>query len=122
MENRKKVWETKEFREAKKNFQLDKKCHQCSSKKELTPHHTISYKSSIFWKLREVAIDELCKQKDVTFTHSALTKTGGFSSSGGYIKLSELSIFIQSHPEFKEKAEELAKKRALFFFRYSNFM
>lgn len=117
MENEKKVWETKEFRDAKKNFQLDKKCHQCGSKKELTPHHITSYKSLIFWKLREVAITELCKQKGFTFTHSALTKTGGFSSSGGYIKVNELITFIKSHPEFKDKATELAKNE---YYSFSN--
>ncbi len=117
MESENKVWETKEFRDAKKNFQLDKKCQQCGSVKELTPHHLVSYKDLIFWKLREIAITELCKEKGVTFTHSALTKTGGFSSSAGYIKLTELASFIKSHPEFKEKAEELAKRE---YYSFSN--
>lgn len=117
MENEKKVWRTKEFRDAKKNFQLDNKCKSCGSSEELTPHHLVSYKDLMFWKLRETAINELCKQKGVTFTHSALTKTGGFSSSGGYIKVIELTSFIRSHPEFKDKAEELAKNE---YYSFSN--
>lgn len=117
MENEKKVWETKEFREAKKNFQLDKKCYQCGSQEELTPHHLISYKDLVFGKLREIAIIDFCKQKNVTFTHSAITKSGGFSTSGGYIKALELYDFIRSHPEFKEKAHELAKVE---YYEFSN--
>ena len=117
MENEKKVWETKEFREAKKNFKLDRKCHQCGSKKGVVPHHTISYKSLVFCKLRELAINELCKQRGFTFYPSALRKTGGFSSSGGYIRETELIAFTGYHPEFKDKAKELAKKE---YYSFSN--
>lgn len=110
MENQKKVWRTKEFRDAKKNFKLADKCNQCGSKENLTPHHQVSFHSLLYYKHRELGISELCKIKGVTFFPSSITNAGGIQTSKGYIKAQELKDFIGQHPEFKQISEEMAKK------------
>lgn len=111
------IWRSKEFRDAKKNYELDSKCSQCGSTEELTPHHVKSYKSLIYANHRKLAIPLLCESKGVTFTESAIYKTGGFSSSRGYIQLKELVEYIKNHPEIKEKSIELAREE---YFSFTN--
>jgi hypothetical protein len=119
--NEKKIWETKEWRDAKKEWEKgiegnkNIKCEQCGSKDRLTPHHTIPFRHLYFIKIRELAITQMSKEMNFTFYPSAINKTGGFSTSNGYIKVGVLKKYIAENPEIKEKAEKLAKEEYLSF-------
>ena len=105
----KKIWETKEFREAKKG-KIKDKCEQCGSTEILQAHHSTSYNQLNFLKLRELAINQMGKEQGFSFYPSAINKTGGFSNSNGYVKGIILRNYIAKNPELKNKAKELAKK------------
>lgn len=115
------IWQTKEFRDAKKNFiekgGLKNRCELCKSEKELSPHHKISFRSLIDYFYRKTAIEEMAEEKGFTFTESAIRKSGGFSINRGkgYIRVTELGRFCREHPEFRDKALNNAKKEYLQF-------
>ncbi|MBT6690556.1 hypothetical protein HN903_01845 [archaeon] len=109
-----KPWETKEFQEAKKlaleDGKIKDRCEWCGSTNKLTPHHKISFKAYMLRNFRKVSIISMSEEMNFTFPPCALTKSGGFSTSKGYIKVGKLGAYMRDHPELKEKTKELALK------------
>ena len=109
-----KLWEEKEWKERNKKL-LKKKCEQCGSKEKLQVHHDPSFKTILFFKIRELGITKLCKEQEIDKVYpSGFQGTAGFQylkkGKKGYIKVKDLRKYIRDHPKIKEKAEELAKK------------
>lgn len=104
----KKIWETKEWKKASEGKKGDK-CEQCGSIKNLSIHHEISFRNLVFLKWRELAIKQMCKEMGARFFPSSLNQKGGFSCSKGHIKANIFRAYVKEHPEFKIKADELAK-------------
>ena len=55
------------------------------------------------------------KEQNFSFYPSAISKTGGFSTSKGYVKAITLNNYIAKIPELKNKAKEFAKEEYLAF-------
>jgi len=108
------IWDTKEWREAIKEWKEGKrgnkkdKCEQCGSVGNLTPHHEIPLRVLLFFKLRKLAITKMSKEQGFSFYPSAINKTGGFSTSEGYIKVRVLGEYMKKNPELKEEANKFA--------------
>ena len=108
------IWKTKDFEEAKikavSEGKIKDKCEWCNAKDRLVPHHRTSFRFIKWQENRNIAISEMAKEQDFTFTPSALNKSGGFSTSKGYIKLKEFTDYIRRHPEFNDIANKRAEK------------
>ncbi len=113
------IWKTKEYKEAKqqaiKEGKIKSKCEWCNSTECLTPHHEISFRQLYYFELRRLQIVKMSKEQNFTFPPCALTKTGGFSTSKGYLKVGVFKNFLQENPELREEANKIATEKYLFF-------